>query len=212
MVKAVIFDLDGVICDTASLHYKAWRKIANSLGGDITEEFNELLKGVDRSNSLRLILEYINVKENDVDFEKILIEKNNYYVSLLDTLGPESILPSIETLFNEIKAYGLKIAIASSSKNATLILKKIGLYNQVDVIANPEEVVNGKPAPDIFLLAAKAVNVNPGECIGIEDSQVGIDALNDANIKSIAIGQNLKNASLTLCDTKKLCLNTILNI
>lgn len=204
MTKAILFDLDGVITDTAIYHYKAWKALANKLGGDIDEEFNETLKGVDRVESLKRLLEYNTISLTEDEKLSAMEWKNDYYLELLNDLTPNDILPGISEFFEYLKHEDIKIAIASASKNAPLILEKIGLINEVDTIANPSDVKNGKPAPDIFLLAANNLNIPIEYTVGIEDSQAGLDALTAANIKSIAIGDTLMNATITLNSTKEL--------
>ncbi len=208
MFKAVLFDLDGVICDTAKFHYLAWKKLANELGGDIDEEFNETLKGVDREESLLRILKHIGVELSDEDMKKYMDKKNNWYIDMLSNLSKKDILPGIEKFISDLKANNIKIAIASASKNAPKILKQIEIIQYVDTIADPSDVKQNKPAPDIFLLAAQQVGCKNNECIGIEDSQAGIDSLNKAKIKSIGIG-NLTGSTILLKDTSKLTLKVI---
>lgn len=209
MIKGILFDLDGVICDTAKFHYLAWKKTANDLGADIDAEFNESLKGVDRSESLCRLLNHIEVTLTEEEFEATLISKNRYYVSLLSSLTSDDVLPGVYRFIETLRANNIGIAIASASKNAPNILKKIDLMDMVDTIANPDDVVANKPAPDIFLLAAKQLGLEPSQCIGIEDAQAGIDALNSAGIKSIAIGSSLKHASITLSNTTELSITLI---
>ncbi len=209
MKKAVLFDLDGVICDTAHYHYLAWKKLANHLGGDIDEEFNETLKGVDRAESLKRILNKINVELTEVEFEKYMTLKNDWYVEMLETINEDEVLPGILDFIIQLKENSIKVAIASASKNAPIILEKIDLMKYVDTIANPNDVKENKPAPDIFLLAAKQSGVAISDCIGIEDSQAGIDALNAAAIDSIAIGAILNGATITLDETSQLKLDLL---
>ncbi len=209
MYKGILFDLDGVICDTAGLHYLAWKKLANELGGDIDEEFNETLKGVDRTESLKRILAHINVDLNSERFNEMMTLKNDWYVESLNTLSGNDVLPGMLEFLNELKENNIKIAIASASKNAPNILNKIGVMDFVDSIANPDDVKENKPAPDIFLLAAKQLGLTNDECIGIEDSQAGIDALNSAQIDSISIGDTLKGATIAVNNTSQVNLNLI---
>lgn len=204
VVKGVLFDLDGVICDTAHYHYLAWKKLANHLGGDIDEGFNESLKGISREESLKLILEKLNQELDEEEFAKMTKMKNIWYLEMLEQLSPADILPGINEFIEELKQKGVKIAIASASQNAPFILEKIKLDHLIDTIADPRQVKNNKPAPDIFLLAAKQINLKPEECIGVEDSQAGINALNAGSIKSIAIGSNLTGATMNLPTTAKL--------
>lgn len=210
MYKGILFDLDGVICDTAVLHYKAWKKLANELGGDIDVEFNETLKGVDRAESLRRILAEINVELTDEEFNEMMTKKNEWYVEMLDSLTSADILPGIDKLLSDAKDNDIKMAIASASKNAPIILEKLGISKMFDTIANPADVKHNKPAPDIFLLAAKQLGLSTAECVGIEDSQAGIDALNEGDIDSIAIGDYLENATVKLSETAELTIEYII--
>lgn len=190
MLKGVIFDLDGVITDTAKYHFIAWKATANKLGIDIDEEFNEGLKGVSRVDSLKKILYYGN-KTNLIgsdEFDRILDEKNRYYVDLLQNLSSEDILPGIETFINSIKKDGLKIGIASASQNARPILEKLGLIEKIDYIVDSRKIKNGKPAPDIFEKALEGLGLKIEEVIGVEDSEAGIESMKACGMKSISIG------------------------
>lgn len=207
--KGILFDLDGVICDTAGLHYLAWKRLANELGGDIDEEFNETLKGVDRTESLNRILKHIDVELTEEQFQASMTLKNDWYVDSLDTLSEADILPGIEAFIKSLVENNLKIAIASASKNAPNILNKIGVMKYVDTIADPASVKANKPAPDIFLLAAEQLGLNKTECLGIEDSQAGIDALNSGDIESLAIGDTLTDATIQVSTTNQVTLELI---
>lgn len=207
--KGILFDLDGVICDTAGLHYLAWKRLANELGGDINEEFNETLKGVDRAESLKRILAHLNIDVASARFEQLMTQKNDWYVESLNTLSSNDVLPGILDFLLELKQREIKIAIASASKNAPNILEKIGVIDYVDTIANPADVANNKPAPDIFLLAAKQLGLETYEVLGIEDAQAGIDALNAANIDSLAIGDNLNGSTYKVSKTKQVTIEYI---
>lgn len=209
MYKGILFDLDGVICDTAGLHYLAWKRLANELGGDIDEQFNETLKGVDRTESLNRILNHIGVELSEEKFAEMMTLKNDWYVESLDTLSAADVLPGINQFLEELVANDIKIAIASASKNAPNILNKIGVMHFVDTIADPDNVKQNKPAPDIFLLAAEQLGLSPSECIGIEDSQAGIDALNSAEIDSLAIGSTLTGATKQISQTNEISLSLI---
>lgn len=207
--KGILFDLDGVICDTAGLHYLAWKRLANELGGDIDEEFNETLKGVDRTESLNRILKHIDVELTEEQFQASMTLKNDWYVDSLDTLSEADILPGIEAFIKSLVENNIKIAIASASKNAPNILNKIGVMKYVDTIADPASVKANKPAPDIFLLAAEQLGLNKTECLGIEDSQAGIDALNSGDIESLAIGDTLTDATIQVSTTSQVTLELI---
>ena len=213
MKKGVIFDLDGVIVDTAPFHYLAWKETADKLGIQIDEEFNESLKGIDRYNSLQKILDFGNVVLEEDEKERLMTEKNNRYLELLESLSKESILPGIEIFISDLKNNGYKLALASASKNAPLILKKTGLYEYFDNIAEPGSV-RAKPYPDIFLKGAELLGLNADECVGIEDSYAGIQAINDAGIYSVGIGnaEILSAADMNLKSTDFLTLELINSI
>ena len=213
MKKGVIFDLDGVIVDTAPFHYLAWKETADKLGIQIDEEFNESLKGIDRYNSLQKILDFGGVILEEDEKEKLMKEKNDRYLELLNGLNKESILPGIENFISELKNDGYKLALASASKNAPLILKKTGLYEYFDSIAEPGSV-RAKPFPDIFLKGAELLGLDTSECVGIEDSYAGIQSINDAGIYSIGIGdaEILNAADMNLKSTDFLTLELIKSI
>lgn len=204
MLKAILFDLDGVITDTAKFHFLAWKELAEELEIEIDEEFNEGLKGVDRYNSLLKILKHGNKTIDDEKIEKLMEKKNSVYLKMISTLTKNDILPGIENYILELRNEDIKIAIASASKNAPYILEKLGIIDLIDFIADPQKVKNSKPYPDIFLEAAKGVNVNIEECIGVEDSQAGIQSIKAAGCKSIGIGKDLIGSDLKLNDTKEL--------
>ncbi|MCC0782479.1 beta-phosphoglucomutase [Clostridioides sp. ES-S-0108-01] len=207
-IKGVIFDLDGVITDTAEYHYIAWKDLANKIGIDIGREFNETLKGISRGESLERILE----KGNKAEFytneqkEELAKYKNDYYLTLLERLTPNDIMDNIEETLLYLKENDIKIALASASKNAPLILEKLQLREYFEVIVDPASVKTGKPSPDIFLEGAKLMNLNPKECIGVEDSEAGVIAINDSNMLSIGIGseENLGHAKIIIPNTSRL--------
>lgn len=208
-IKAVLFDLDGVIADTAKFHYIAWKTIAKEVGVKIDEEFNEQLKGVDRVLSFERILAHGNVaslSEEEKGYYRT--KKNNLYKELLERLTPEDVLPGIIDLFEELITNNIKISIASISQNAPYILQKLNLMDKINCIANPKAVKHSKPAPDIFLKAAEMVNVDIKYCVGIEDAEAGIEAINKAGIFSIGVG-NLKDADMLVSCTKDLNLDII---
>ncbi len=211
-LKAVLFDLDGVITDTAKFHFDAWKYIANKYQIDLPEEFEENLKGVDRTMSFERILEYGNVKLTDEEFEEALVKKNSFYVESLQALGEDDILPGIKQLFDELQKNDIKIVIASISRNAPQIILKLNLKSYIHAIANPESVQNSKPAPDIFLEAARLSGFDKSQCIGIEDALAGVEALNNAEIISVGIGENLTNADVVLKSTSELTYELLSNM
>lgn len=191
MFKGVLFDLDGVITDTAEYHYLAWEKLADELGITIDREFNEKLKGVSREDSLRLILEH-GKRESDfseTEFQQLAKSKNDNYVEMIQAVSPKDVYPGILELLKELKNAGIKISLASASKNGPFLLKQMALTDYFDGIADPAKVVAGKPAPDIFILAAQVVGLDPDECIGIEDAQAGIAAIKACGALPVGVGQ-----------------------
>lgn len=188
-MKGVLFDLDGVIADTAVFHFAAWRKlIQDHFQADLPDALEEKTKGVSREDSLKVILDYLNIEVSEEAFTALAAEKNDAYVATLEELTPDHILPGIADLIAEFRAAGLKLALASASKNGPIILEKLGLAAVFDAIADPSKVAQGKPAPDIFLAAAQALALQPSECVGLEDSVAGVEAINAAKMVSIGIG------------------------
>lgn len=191
MFKGVLFDLDGVITDTAEYHYHAWKKLANDLGIDMDREFNEKLKGVSREDSLRLILEHGKQTESisTKEFTRLAKEKNENYIEMIQSFSGKDIFPGILNLLKELKENNIKIALASASKNGPILLDKMQISDYFDAIVDPASVPAGKPAPDIFIAAAKALGLKDDECIGIEDSQAGIAAIKASGAFPIGVGQ-----------------------
>lgn len=188
-LKALIFDLDGVITDTAEFHYLAWKKLSDELGLIFDRKQNEALKGVSRLGSLEIILKN-NQKSDAYDLaEKELLanRKNEYYKELVETLTEQDVLPGIRQLLDDARAAGLKTAVASVSKNAPRVLERIGLVQYFDTVADAAKVKRSKPDPEIFLTCAKQLNVDPKCCIGLEDSQAGIEGILDAGMYAVGI-------------------------
>ncbi|MBC5863791.1 beta-phosphoglucomutase [Flavobacterium turcicum] len=187
-IKAFIFDLDGVIVDTAKYHYLAWKKIANSLDIDFTHEHNELLKGVSRVRSLDIILDLGKVDATQEQKDQWLFQKNEDYLSFLVDMDASEILPGVVPVLEFLKEKGQKIALGSASKNARPILEKTGIASFFDAIVDGNDVSNAKPDPEVFLTAARLVNAAPENAIVFEDSVAGIQAANIANMISVGIG------------------------
>lgn len=186
--KAFIFDLDGVIVDTAKYHFLAWQKLAQELGIEFTPEHNEHLKGVSRVRSLDIILELGNVQASQEDKNNWLIQKNEDYLSYLVDIDESEILPGVLPVLHYLKDKNQLIALGSASKNARPILEKTGIINLFDAIVDGNDVSNAKPDPEVFLQAAKKLNVTNENSIVFEDSVAGIQAANIANMTSIGIG------------------------
>ena len=186
--KAFIFDLDGVIVDTAKYHYLAWQKLANQLGILFTPEHNEELKGVSRVRSLDIILELGGIQASQEDKNKWLVQKNQDYLSYLVDIDQSEILPGVIPILHYLKDKNQKIALGSASKNAKPILEKTGIINLFDAVVDGNDVSNAKPDPEVFVVAAKRLNVANENAIVFEDSVAGIQAANCANMISIGIG------------------------
>jgi beta-phosphoglucomutase len=187
--KAFIFDLDGVIVDTAKYHFLAWEKIANELDIEFTHEHNELLKGVSRVRSLDIILELGKVKASQEDKNKWLVQKNEDYLSYLVDMDESEILPGVMPVLKFLKEQNQLIALGSASKNARPILEKTGTLSYFDAIVDGNDVSNAKPDPEVFLIAAKLLGAKPEDSIVFEDSVAGIQAANIGGMISVGIGE-----------------------
>ncbi len=186
--KAFIFDLDGVIVDTAKYHFLAWQKIAEQLGIEFTPEHNERLKGVSRVRSLEIILELGNAEASQEDKDKWLKQKNEDYLSYIKNMDRSEILPGVMHVLNYLRENGQPIALGSASKNARIILEKTGILEYFDVIVDGNDVTNAKPDPEVFVRAAKELKISNEDSIVFEDSFAGIDAANIAGMTSVGIG------------------------
>ncbi|GIQ59235.1 beta-phosphoglucomutase [Flavobacterium collinsii] len=186
--KAFIFDLDGVIVDTAKYHFLAWQKIAKALNINFTHEHNELLKGVSRVRSLDIILELGNVQASQEDKDKWLIQKNEDYLSYLVDMNESEILPGVFKILQLLKEKNQGIALGSASKNARPILEKTGILSYFDVIVDGNDVTNAKPDPEVFLKAAQLLQISPENSFVFEDSVAGVQAANIGKMTSIGIG------------------------
>ena len=186
--KGFIFDLDGVIVDTAKYHYLAWKKLANRIGVDFTEVQNEQLKGVSRVKSLEKILAWANKSISEDEFMELMARKNDDYLSYIAKMDESEILPDVTNVLDYLIDKKQPIALGSASKNAIEILKKVNLYNRFDVIVDGNDVTEAKPNPEVFLIAATKLGIDSENCIVFEDSVAGIQAANTAKMTSVAIG------------------------
>lgn len=204
-ITACIFDLDGVIVDTARFHYIAWKELAKNLGFDFSRKDNERLKGVSRMRSLEILLEIGEMNFDEQKKLELATEKNNRYVELISSLTSDDILPGVLDFITDLKSKKYKIALGSASKNAMTILKSIDLINVFDAIIDGTQVTKAKPNPEVFLLGAKQIGANPTECIVFEDAQAGIDAAKNAKMFAIGVGDenNLHNANFVINDFKE---------
>ncbi len=212
-IKACLFDLDGVICDTAKYHYAAWKRLANELGFDISHEFNETLKGVNRMDSLERILEHGYVRLAAEEKETWAAKKNEWYLEFVKEMKPSEILPGVITIFDEAKKRNLKICLGSASKNAKLILELLQITAYFDEIIDGTMVEKGKPNPEVFLKGATACGVKPKECIVFEDALEGVKAGQAAGCYTVGIGdmKTLKKADMVISNFTDITFQEILD-
>jgi beta-phosphoglucomutase len=212
MIRGVIFDLDGVIVDTAVFHYKAWKDMANDLGFDIDEAFNETLKGISRMDSIMRVLAHGKLTLSSEEVIKLAEKKNDAYVEMIDQMTEEHILPGIAQLIFQIKQLDLKMALGSASKNAPRILERIGLASMFDAVIDGNSVSRSKPDPEVFIKGAEALGLKPEECLVIEDAFAGIEAAHAAGMKAVGIGthENLPNADRLLSSFENVDLKKLL--
>ncbi len=198
--RLAIFDLDGVLTDTAKYHYLAWRELAAKLNYTLSEEQNEELKGVSRIDSLNRILHWAGLTAEDVPFEDYLEDKNRNYLRLIDHMDETELFEGVVPLLTALKQNEIKIALGSSSKNARFILDKLGITSFFDVVGDGNSVTQSKPAPDIFLYASDMCGVAPEHCLVFEDAPAGVDAARAASMPCIGIGdpKNLQNAHICI--------------
>jgi beta-phosphoglucomutase len=188
--RACLFDLDGVLVDTAGFHYIAWKKLADNLGFPFTPHDNERLKGVSRMDSLDILLEIGNVTLNNDEKYRYADQKNKVYLSLISEMTPEDILPGAVRLLSSLKNLGILIALGSSSKNARLILERTGILHFFDAIVDGNLITRAKPDPEVFSLGARMLHVENRCCVVFEDAIAGIDAAHNAGMKCIGIGSS----------------------
>ena len=187
-IKGIIFDLDGVITDTAEYHYLGWQKLADEEGLEFDRKFNEKFRGVSRMKCLDMLLEENNRKVTAKEREELAERKNNYYQKYLENITKDNLLEGIEKILNTVKNNGYKMAIASASKNTEIVVKKLNIREMFDTISDGYSVKNTKPAPDLFLHTAEKLNLKPEECVVFEDAKAGIDAALAANMTAVGIG------------------------
>lgn len=187
-MKGIIFDLDGVIVDTAKYHFLAWKKLAQQLGIEFTEADNEHFKGVSRVRCLEILLEMGNRKVSDDQFQTWLTEKNADYLEYIANMDAGEILPGVKAILDLLRECNIPMALGSASKNARPILEKVGLLSYFDAVVDGNDAVRAKPDPQVFLIAAQRIGVLPQDCAVFEDAQAGIQAANAAKMMSIGIG------------------------
>lgn len=212
-IKGVLFDLDGVITDTARLHSQAWQTIAKQVGATWTPALADQLKGIDRMQSLELILAAANRENDYTDAQKqaFATAKNERYLDLVAGLTPTDIEPGIRVFLDSLQQHGYRLALASSSKNAPIVLQHLGLAEFFTHIVDPAKLEHGKPAPDIYEQAAAAIDLAPEACLGIEDAASGVASINAAGATAVGIGdpKELAGAAVIFPDTASLTLTNL---
>jgi beta-phosphoglucomutase len=187
-IKACIFDLDGVIVDTAVYHYKAWKRLANELGFDLTEQQNEKLKGVSRVRSLQLILQWGGITKTPAEQEELAARKNEWYVEMINRMTPDEILPGAKEFLIACRQGGLKTALGSASKNSGTILDKVGIAHLFDAVIDGNKVSKPKPDPEVFLKGAEELGTLPANCVVFEDAIAGVEAAKNGGMKAVGVG------------------------
>lgn len=210
-VKACLFDLDGVIVDTAKYHYIAWKEIANELGFDFTLDDNERLKGVSRMTSLDILLSIGNMDKTEEEKLALATKKNENYLTYILKMGPEEILPGTKEFLNQLQSVGIKIALGSASKNAMTILERLELTSYFEAIIDGTKVSKAKPDPQVFLKGAEALNILPEDCVVFEDAEAGVEAAIAGGMKCVGIGKSdvLGKANLVIDGLHKMSLQKL---
>lgn len=211
--KACLFDLDGVLVDTAIYHFQAWRQLGTHFGYQLSEEQNEQLKGISRVESLERILDWAGVKASEDEKSKWLVEKNENYLQLISNMNPQEVLPGVVPFLEEIKSKGYLIALGSASKNAKIILEKTDLIHWFDALIDGNKVTKSKPDPEVFLKGAEELGVAPAECIVFEDAQAGVEAAKSGGMFAVGVGEVeiLKEADVVIPSFTGISIDTLIN-
>ncbi|MDD3871493.1 MAG: beta-phosphoglucomutase [Bacteroidales bacterium] len=188
MIKGLIFDLDGVVVNTAVYHFQAWNRLANSLGFEFTEEDNERLKGVSRMESLNILLEIGGLTLPTEEKLRLAAIKNEWYKEFINQMTASEILPGVTNFIDLVKSHGYQTALGTASRNASLILERIGMKKTFDAIIDGNQVTKAKPDPEVFLKASAALNLEPSQCVVFEDAIAGLEAAHRAGMKCIGVG------------------------
>lgn len=212
-ILGVIFDLDGVIVSTDNCHYQAWQRLADEEGIPFDRAVNERLRGVSRMQSLEFILQRAARDYTDEEKQQLAARKNAYYVELIGSLTEKDILPGALEILHLLKKRGVKTAIGSSSRNTPIILRQIGLSNAFDAVADGNAIQNSKPDPEVFLLAASLLGLEPQKCLVVEDADAGIQAALSGGMRALGVGSAARNprATFTADDLTKADMNAILD-
>jgi beta-phosphoglucomutase len=214
MIKGFLFDLDGVIVDTAKYHFLAWKRLADELSIPFSENDNERLKGVSRMRSLDIILELGSLNLSEPVKEELASKKNAWYVDYITNMTPDEILPGAMEFIQQAKEQNIKIALGSASKNAMTILERLKITNYFDAIISGNEVSKAKPDPEVFLKGAEALGLAPEECVVFEDAAAGVEAANNGHMKCIGIGSKdvLGAADVVVEGLAAISVTTALNV
>lgn len=201
-MRAAIFDLDGVIVDTAKYHYLAWKRLANEYGFDFTEENNERLKGVSRTRSLEILLQIGGLTFDEPTKMQMAALKNEWYIDYIHRIDVSEMLPGVTDYLQHLRGKGIRTALGSASKNALLILERLNITGLFDVIVDGNKVAKAKPDPEVFLRAARELGTAPASCVVFEDAEAGIEAARRAGMGTVGIGNaaTLKQADILLPD------------
>lgn len=212
--KGIIFDLDGVLVDTAKLHFLAWRKLANDIGLNITQEQNEKLKGVSREHSLQQILQWSEKSVPEEEFQMLMATKNEDYLARISGMSENDLLPGVKRVLDFLTEESVPFALGSASKNARPILKSLKIYDRFAAIVDGNDVFRAKPDSEVFLIAAEKLQVSPQDCVVFEDSVAGIEAANCAGMVSVGIGAThiLEDADYIFADFTEIGLDFIRDI
>jgi beta-phosphoglucomutase len=213
-LKACIFDLDGVIVDTAKYHFMAWRRLAKELGFEFTLADNEALKGVSRMASLEILLRVGGLAPSEKEKEEMAARKNRWYVEFITGMTPDEILPGSIRLLKQLRKEGIRTAIGSASKNARTILDGIKITDMFDAIVDGNKIHSAKPDPEVFLRGAEELNTDPSCCIVFEDAQAGIEAAIAGGMKCVGVGDPklLGKADLVIADLRKITVRHLKNL
>jgi len=210
-IKACIFDLDGVIVDTAHYHFLAWKRLAHELGYHLSETENEQLKGVSRMESLEIVLDLADISLSAKHKEILANKKNLWFVDYIRRMTPEEIFPGVRQLIQDLRDRGLKVGLASSSKNARTVIRVLQVEEEFDAIVDGSMIKHTKPHPEIFLITASRLGVAAGDCVVVEDAEAGVEAALSAGMKCVGIGSPvlLRKAHKVFSKTSELTISTL---
>lgn len=211
-LKAIIFDLDGVLVNTSRYHYLAWKRLANELGFDLSEKQNEQLKGISRQASLNILLSIGHLSMSDIARRRLAERKNVWFNEFIQAMTPDELFSGVRPLITQLRQHGLRISLASSSKNARTVLQQLAIEDLFEVVVDGHMIIQTKPAPEIFLLAARLLTLSPEECLVVEDAVSGVQAARAAGMSCIGIGQpdTLRKADVVVGQVSDLTVQNIL--